>query len=106
MKINYPNHRKSPVQHKVHKHSRDGKEVTSYERGKGKKKELPRRAVGKPTIKPTGTHGEYAVTVSYEVDASHFGVVKTSNYYDAAKRVLLGSPTGAMPTKVRIVYTK
>ncbi len=39
--------RKSPVRHKVKTHTRQGKRIKSFERGKGKKPQRPRKVVGR-----------------------------------------------------------
>lgn len=82
-KHSYPKNRKPPVKHSVSKHDRAGKLVSSYERGSGKKKAVPRKPRGKPTTAKSGSTGNYIVELGWPNDRQAVSM-KSSNFYNAA----------------------
>jgi len=82
--MQYPKSRKSPRSHKVHKHDRSGKPITSYTRGSGKQAPTqPKRPRGKPANVVKEYNSIYSVILDYSTHKESYKFNSTS-FYDAA----------------------
>lgn len=89
--------RKSPVEHKVTSHYREGKWVDRYTRGHGKKPST--RGLGR--MAKTGTDNRFNVTLYY-VEGRESHPVQAGNYTEAVMDGFGQAEGGEMPRRVRV----
>ena len=85
-KIRYPKHRKSPYKHRVRSHTRKGRLVRSYERGKG---ERPLPAPRRRPVSPRSSGQFFRVRILYSDGGVETVIVNASSYLSAIDKGLM-----------------
>ena len=97
--------RKSPYLHQVKSHTRQGKQIDTYERGKGdplRTRSRPKTVVGKGGTKPLGAKGEYTVSLYYSgFDFENFEI-ESSDFEEAMHQGFAKSRSPEFPEKVKV----
>lgn len=85
--------RKSPIQHKVHRHNRSGVAVHEYVRGHGKHK------LKEPSLRHEAKSVNYSVKIKYLGD-SEVVTVSATNYPEAIESAMSMRRSSAVPIEV------
>lgn len=100
--------RKSPHKHKVKEHTRQGRRIAEYERGKGKKpsrkirRKTKKVVVGKKRGKIESDFTKFVFTIIYQEGKEERSTIKSSGYFSALDDGLRKRKRTDPPHRIRI----
>ncbi len=99
--------RRTPIEHTVSEHTRKGKVIAPFQRGKGKRasktvRSRVKKTVQKPSGDPIGVEGSYRVRLWYVSHSNEKFDLESTNFQEAQKSGFGMSSNVEHPIKVSV----